>query len=102
MIRHIVAFDLKASDPVQIAEDVAEMKAVLEPLVALDVVVSLTVQADLGRVDGHWPVVLVSEHETVADLEAYQVHPDHQAAAAEAGRYVANRAVVDYEYDPAS
>ncbi len=97
MIRHIVAFDLISTDPAEQAPQVAHMTEVLEALRALDVVESITVRPDLGDVAGHWPVVLVSEHRTRADLEAYQAHPEHRAAAAVAGQYVANRAIVDYE-----
>jgi hypothetical protein len=97
VIRHIVAFDLSSADPAERSTQIAHMREVLEPLIDLDVVESLTVRADLGRAAGHWPVVLVSEHRTVADLEAYQAHPDHVTAAAVAGQYVSGRAIVDYE-----
>jgi quinol monooxygenase YgiN len=97
VIRHIVAFRLEAESAVARAEHAMAMAAALEPLNALDEVLSLTVRPDLGLVDGHWHVVLVSEHPDSAALEAYQAHPAHRAASAEAGRYVAERAVVDYE-----
>jgi quinol monooxygenase YgiN len=56
----------------------------------------LEVGFDLGSVRSHWDVVLVSEHASEAELEAYQVHPRHQAAVAAINPLVASRAIVDY------
>lgn len=98
MIRHIVAFELDAPDDETRLAHIRRMQDVLEALASLDEVESITVRPDLGTAEGHWDVVLVSEHRSNADLEAYQVHPDHQKAAKIAGEYVARRAIVDYEY----
>jgi len=49
-------------------------------------------------VGGHWDVVLVSEHDSNDDLEAYQAHPAHREAAAWVSTVVNDRATVDYEY----
>ena len=57
---------------------------------------SIRVDRDLGLVDGHWDLALVSEHEDNAALEAYQVHPLHKEAAAFIASVVSDRAVVDY------
>jgi len=98
VIRHIVAFELNAPDEEARVAHIRRMQDVLEALSVLDEVESITVRPDLGTVEGHWDVVLVSEHRSAADLEAYQVHPEHQRAARIAGEFVARRAVVDYEY----
>ncbi|MFG1932596.1 Dabb family protein [Mycobacterium sp. NPDC048908] len=98
MIRHIVAFELNTPDEEARLAHIRRMQDVLEALAALDEVVSITVRPDLGTAEGHWDVVLVSEHRSTADLEAYQVHPKHQQAAKIAGEFVARRAIVDYEY----
>lgn len=98
MIRHIVAFRLNAEDPASRAEHVRLMREALEPLASLEMVRSITVRADLGLIDGHWHAVLVSEHDSNAALEAYQLHPEHQRASAIAGQYVADRAAIDYEF----
>ena len=42
-------------------------------------------------------VVLVTTFESAADLDAYQVHPAHQAAAAVIRNLVSARRVVDFE-----
>ena len=98
MIRHIVAFELDTPDDETRLAHIGRMQDALEALAALDEVESITVRPDLGVVDGHWDVVLVSEHRSNADLEAYQAHPEHEKAAKIAGEFVARRAVVDYEY----
>lgn len=99
MIRHIVEFRLAASDPEQRA---LETRFIHDQLTALVGVVptvrSILVMADLGLLADHWDVVLVSEHDSTADLEAYQVHPAHKAAAAQVSTVVIDRAIVDYEY----
>ena len=99
MIRHIVAFKLAAGDPEQRADDA---RGIHDRLTALLGVVPglrmITVERDLGLVDGHWDLVLVSEHDTNPELEAYQVHPAHAEAAAWVGTVVSDRAVVDYQY----
>ena len=97
MIRHIVLFRLAATDEVQRRDDahgIAERLQALETQIAG--IVSIRVDRDLGLVDGHWDVALVSEHDDNAALEAYQVHPAHKEAAAWIGTVVTDRAVVDY------
>jgi hypothetical protein len=98
VIRHIVAFELDTADDEGRRAHIQRMQDVLEALAALDEVESITVRPDLGNAEGHWDVVLVSEHRSNADLEAYQVHPEHQKAAKIAGEFVARGAIVDYEY----
>ena len=98
MIRHIVAFELDTPDDETRVAHIGRMQDALEALATLDEVESITVRPDLGTIDGHWDVVLVSEHRSNADLEAYQAHPEHQKAAKIAGEFVARRAIVDYEY----
>jgi hypothetical protein len=98
VIRHIVAFELNRLNDEERLAHIRRMQDVLEALATLDEVESITVRPDLGTVEGHWDVVLVSEHESNADLEAYQAHPEHQKAAKIAGEFVVRRAVVDYEY----
>lgn len=98
MITHIVAFRLAAETPEQKAHDVRELARVLEALPAtIPHVDSLRVGADLGVIDTHWDAVLVSEHASAAELEAYQAHPDHQAALQTINPLVTARAVVDFD-----
>ena len=99
MIRHIVEFRLSADDPPQRAADARAIQDRLTSLLGVvPTVRAITVAPDLGLVGGHWDVVLVSEHDSNADLEAYQSHPAHREAAAWVSTVVSDRATVDYEY----
>ncbi|MDD2284541.1 MAG: Dabb family protein [Paludibacter sp.] len=46
---------------------------------------------------GNFDLVLYSEFDSMADLDAYQVHPEHQKVAAYIGKIKTSRACVDYE-----
>ncbi|HEV7741265.1 MAG TPA: Dabb family protein [Pseudolysinimonas sp.] len=98
MIRHIVEFKLAATDPAQRATDADGIR---QHLTSLQGVVtglrSITVLPDLGRVEGHWDLVLVSEHDSAEALEGYQAHPAHREASAWVAARVSDRAVIDYE-----
>ncbi len=99
MIRHIVAFTLKAQDDAQRQHDIRGMSERLTAL--LDIipgVSSIEVGRDLGMVEGHWDVVLVTEHASGEDLENYQKHPAHQEVVAWISSVVSQRATVDYEF----
>ena len=99
MIRHIVMFTLAATDEEQRARDVAEVRTRLSALVGVvPGLHSVVFERDLGLIAaGHWDVVLVSEHDDNAALEAYQAHPAHQEAGAFIRTVVVDRATVDYE-----
>jgi hypothetical protein len=99
MIRHIVEFRLSADDQEQRAVDARGIHDRLTALVEIvPTVRTVTVAADLGLIEGHWDVVLVSEHDSTDDLEAYQAHPAHRDAVAWVSTVVSDRATVDYEY----
>ena len=99
MIRHIVEFKLSADDPDQRELDALGIQERLTALLGVvPSVRTIEVAPDLGVVGGHWDVVLVSEHDTLAHLEAYQAHPAHREAAAWVSTVVSDRATVDYEF----
>ncbi|MDO9633417.1 MAG: Dabb family protein [Paludibacter sp.] len=47
--------------------------------------------------DGNYDLVLYSEFDSMTDLDAYQVHPDHKRVADYIGTVKVSRACVDYE-----
>lgn len=99
MIRHIVSWTLQADSAEQRAAAVEGMRSRLEPLVGvIPGLHSLVVRADIGRVEANWDVVLVSEHDDAAALEAYQAHPAHVEAGAFVRSVVRDKSCVDYEY----
>jgi hypothetical protein len=99
MIKHIVTWKLKASDEAGKAESYTAMAGALLPLASsVPSVHSLTVARNGAYPDTNWDVVLVAEYATFDDLEAYQVHPEHKAAAAIVREHVAERAAIDFEF----
>jgi quinol monooxygenase YgiN len=95
-----VLFALAAEDPEQKRRDAEEMRARMAPLAAqIPGVLSMEVGFDLGRVPGHWDVVLVSEHESNAALEAYQADPRHREVIEFVNSVVRAKACVDHDLD---
>lgn len=95
MIRHVVVWKLKPG--IDRAAALEEIRVALEGLVGVvPGLQSLVVRADTG-VDGNWDAVLLSEHDSVDAVAAYQAHPAHIAAAAVPRQYAEQRVVVDFE-----
>ncbi len=101
MIRHIVAFQLAASDPDVRQRHVVEMRSRLEALAdVVPGVISIEVHPDLGVVDSHWPLILVSSFESTEALDQYLVHPRHRAVVDWMNDgVVVDRVAVDYLTD---
>ncbi|WBU37023.1 Dabb family protein [Homoserinibacter sp. YIM 151385] len=98
MIKHIVAWTLKTEDAAERQAQIADIAARLSPLVDLvEGLAWLEVHADLHETEGNSDVVLVSLFESRDALQAYQVHPEHEAAAAVIRGYAASRAAIDFE-----
>jgi len=98
MIRHSVHFTLAATDT---AERAAALEGITTRLEALVGVIpglhSLKISGDIGKLDGNADVILVSDHDDNAALEAYQAHPAHLEAGAYVRSVISGRSTVDYE-----
>lgn len=96
-LRHVVMWKMAAPDAADRAAHAAE---VVRRLAALDGVVpqieAITVGANSEYDDVNWDVTLVADFADLAALEAYQVHPAHEEAAAYIRSVVGARAAVDY------
>jgi len=98
MARHIVAWTLAAESAPEREAAIAGMRERIGSLVGVvPGLISAELAADAGRTAGNWDVVLVSEHATVADIDAYQVHPEHIRVAAWIRTVVSGRMCVDVE-----
>lgn len=97
-IRHVVMWKMNGADA---AERAAQAAEIARRLGALDGVVpqlrSISVGAEAAYPDVNWDAVLVSDFDSVADLEAYQVHPAHEEVVAYVRSVAAARAAVDIE-----
>ena len=99
MIRHIVAWKLKAEDVEGRARATAEIAEALEGLQPLiPEIKAIKVSANAAYFDDNFDLVLVADYNSVADLDAYQVHPEHQRAVAVVRERVAARASIDFEF----
>jgi hypothetical protein len=99
MIKHIVMWKLKEeAEGATATENAAKMKSMLEALQdKIEVLGTIEVGIDVFASAPECDVVLYSEFKTRADLDVYQVHPEHQACVAFIRNVVAERRVVDYE-----
>lgn len=99
MIRHVVSFTLTSAGEAERAADVSGMQERLAALVGvIPGLQSMSLKPDLGLLEDHWDVVLISDHDDIQALEGYQAHPAHLEAAAFI-RSVTNsdRVTVDFE-----
>lgn len=98
MIRHIVTWRLAATDPEQRAADAAEIARVLTALRdTVPSVRALDVHVNQAYFEKNWDIVLVADYDSLADLDAYQQHPEHLAAAPIVASRVSDRASIDFE-----
>ena len=80
------------------AQNAEKMKVMLEALKnKIEVLKEIEVSTDVFDSSPECSVVLYSVVETRADLDAYQVHPEHQACITFIKKVVAERRAVDYE-----
>jgi quinol monooxygenase YgiN len=99
MIKHIVMWTLKdEAVGARKADNARAMKQKLEALAALiPSLGKIEVGIDVFAASPDCDVILYSEFASRADLDAYQVHPEHQKVVAFVKQVAASRSVVDYE-----
>ncbi|HEX5484787.1 Dabb family protein [Limnobacter sp.] len=99
MIKHIVFWQLKDEANGKTKQE--NMQLVKEKLLSCANVVPGIVAFEVGMGGGKlqctYDVALYSAFENEAALDAYQVHPDHQAIKAFIGSVVSARQCMDYE-----
>ncbi|KAB1443336.1 Dabb family protein [Pseudodesulfovibrio senegalensis] len=99
MIKHIVMWKLKDNaEGAEASANAVKMKEMLEGLRGrIPGLVNIEVGIEMVESVPECDVVLYSEIETREALEAYQIHPEHQACVAFIKNVVSERRVVDYE-----
>lgn len=96
MVKHIVMWTLKNENK---DENAKKMKTDLEALKnKIDFLRFIQVGINFNSTDSAYDIVLVTEFDSRADLEAYQIHPEHKAVGVFVRSVVEKRAVVDYEF----
>jgi len=100
MIRHIVMWNVRGDTPQQKAANVALLKRSFESLRGrIPGLLHLDVGVDHSAVDYACDVVLYSEFESQAALDAYASHPEHLRVKGEIGDMRIARHQVDYQGD---
>ena len=92
MVRHIVMWKFRPGTG-------AEQEKFLKELQALQGVIPQLVSSEVARnvAPGNYDAVLVSEFQSLEDLEAYKKDPRHQAVSALCKSIREDRVAVDYE-----
>lgn len=97
-IRHVVMWKMNGADAAERAEQAAEVTRRLNALWgAVPQLRSISAGAEAAYPGENWDVALVADFDSVADLEAYQVHPVHQEVVGYVRSVAAARAAVDFE-----
>lgn len=98
MVKHIVLFKLKEN----LSEEVKlhAMNAFKQAIEALPGKISTIRKVEVGlniNPSEAWNIALYSEFDSLDDVKAYAVHPDHVAAGKLLAEVKESRACVDYE-----
>lgn len=97
MIKHIVMWNLRGETAEERASGAAFVKARFEEIATrIPGLIHLEVGVDTSRIDYACDVVLYSEFESQAALDAYAEHPEHLRVKAELGDLRVARHQVDY------
>ena len=100
MIKHIVFFGIVEEAEGKNKNEIMQyIKDELENLIHL-VPQLRKIEVGLNHPEapaGNFDLALYSEFDNMADLDAYQVHPEHKRVAAYIGKVKISRACVDYE-----
>lgn len=99
MVKHIVLFKLKETlSQEEKAKVMNDFKTAIEALpVKIHFIRKIFVGLNLNPAE-QWDICLESEFDTLADVQAYAVHPDHVAAAGILKEAKQDRACTDYEF----
>ena len=97
MIKHIVMWNVRGDTPAAKARGVAQLQSSFASLRGrIPGLLHLEVGIDRSRVDYACDVVLYSEFESQAALDAYATHPEHLRVKQELGDLRIARHQVDY------
>ena len=100
MVKHVVMFKLKEfASPEEKQAKLDEIKLGLESLIdKIDVLRKIEVKFNTNP-EETWDFILITELDSLADVNTYANHPEHLAVAKTIiGPVKADRACVDYEF----
>ncbi|MBN1186907.1 MAG: Dabb family protein [Bacteroidales bacterium] len=95
MIKHIVMFKLKKDR----LDELHELRKRLDNLQnTIDVIKYFETGVNIRQSSSAYDLVLISEFESLDDLEKYRVHPDHQKVMEYIAIVKESSIVVDYKF----
>jgi hypothetical protein len=98
LIRHIVMWNVRGDTPAQKAANIERLQRCFHGLRGrVPGLLHIEIGVDHSRVDYACDVVLYSEFESQAALDAYATHPEHLRVKQELGDMRTHRYQVDYE-----
>lgn len=96
-VRHIVSWKMNGETAEERARQAEEIAAGLRALPeTVPGILALDVRLNELNAEANWDLVLVSDHEDSAALDAYAAHPDHLAVVGIVKQCSAGRAGVDF------
>jgi hypothetical protein len=99
MIRHIVTWKFAAEDVAGKTEAFDRMAVAFGALPhAIPQIKTLHLGRDVDETPGNWDVALVVDFASTADLETYQVHPEHEKVKTIVKTLTGERSAIDFEF----
>jgi Stress responsive A/B Barrel Domain len=97
MIKHIVMWNVRGDTPLAKAAVIDQIKRSFDELAeVIPGIIAMEIGVDSSRIDYACDVVLYSEFESQAALDAYAVHPEHLRVKKELADLRIARHQVDY------
>lgn len=100
MINHVVLFKLKKYDSESEKQDVISSieDALLNLSGKIDELKYIEVGVNYELASKSHDICLITHFETVEELDAYRIHPEHIKVGELIGQHVVERAAVDFEF----
>ncbi len=99
MINHVVLFKLKDYPAEKKKEVISELKTLLEGLKSkVDEVKYIEVGTNYELQAKSFDIALLSHFESMEDLDAYRIHPEHLKVVERIKETTVERAAVDYHF----
>ncbi len=99
MIKHIVMWKFKDfAEGATKQENVVKVKTMLEQLPEkIDFIREMKVEINVNPKEGMYDAVLISAFDSIEDVNAYRIHPEHKKISSFVSLIRESRASVDYK-----
>ena len=99
MVKHIVMWKFKDhAEGLSKEENIIKVKSMLEALPGkIDFIREMQVEVNVNPKYGMYDAMLISDFDSIEDVEKYRVHPEHKKVSSYVALIKTDRASVDYE-----